>query len=49
MLSAVPSKAAALKMIDAGYRDVHAGLLENCQSAVRPVTHTVKIEELSTN
>jgi hypothetical protein len=49
LLKAMPSKAASLKMIDAGFRDVHAGLLENCQKAVKPVTHTIKIEELSAN
>jgi lysophospholipase L1-like esterase len=46
LLKAMPSKASALKMIDAGFRDVHAGLLENCREAIKPVTHTIKIEEL---
>jgi hypothetical protein len=49
LLKAVSSKAAALKMIDAGFRDVHAGLLENCRNAIKPVTHTIKIEELPAN
>jgi len=49
LLKAVPSKAAALRAIDAGFREVHAGLLENCQKAIKPVTHTIKIEELSAN
>ncbi len=46
LLKTVPSKAAGLSMIDAGFRDVHAGLLENCRKAIKPVTHTIKIEEL---
>jgi lysophospholipase L1-like esterase len=42
---AMPSKVAAFQMIDTGYRDIHAGMLENCQKAVKPVTHTIKVEE----
>jgi len=45
LLKAMPSKAASLKMIEAGFRDVHAEMLENCQRAVKPVTHTIAIEE----
>jgi lysophospholipase L1-like esterase len=49
LLKGVPSKAAAFKMIDTGFRDAHAGLLENCRKVVKPVTHTIKIEALPAN
>jgi hypothetical protein len=47
LLKAMPSKADSLKMIDTGFRDVHAEMLESCQRAVKPVTHTIRIEELA--
>lgn len=46
LLRAIPAKAASLKAIDTSFRDVHRGLLENCESALRPVSRTIKIEEL---
>lgn len=49
LLKTVPSKAAALNMIDAGFREVHAGLLETCRQAIKPVTHTIRIEALPAN
>jgi lysophospholipase L1-like esterase len=49
LMKAVPSKAAAFKLIDAGFRDLHAGLLENCRTTIKPVTHTITIEELPAN
>jgi lysophospholipase L1-like esterase len=48
-LKAAPSKADAMKMIEAGFRDVHAGLLDHCRRAVKPVTHTITIETLPAN
>ena len=42
---AMPTKTAAFQMVDTGFRDIHAEMLENCQKAVKPVTHTIKIEE----
>lgn len=47
LLKAVPSKEAAFKQIDNGYRDVHSALLDDCQKAVKPVTHTIQIEDVS--
>jgi len=46
---AVPAKVAALEMMDAGFREVHAGLLDNCRKAIKPVTHTIAIEALPVN
>jgi hypothetical protein len=45
LLKAMPAKASALRMIDTGFREVHAEMLENCRRSVKPVTHTIKVEE----
>ena len=45
LLRSLPSKEASIKAVEAGFRDIHKGLLENCSKAVHPVTHTIKIEE----
>jgi len=47
LLKSMPTKAASLKMIDSGFRDIHAEMLSNCAKAVKPVTHTLKIEALA--
>ena len=47
LLNMAPSKTAAFKEIDDGYRDVHSALLEDCQKSVKPVTHTIQIEDVS--
>ena len=47
LLAEAPSKADAIKAIDGGYRDIHSTLLDDCQKAVKPVTHTIRIEDVS--
>jgi lysophospholipase L1-like esterase len=47
LLNCIPSKTKAIKAIDANYRDIHNAMLENCAKAVKPVTHTIRIEELN--
>jgi len=49
LLKSMPAQAGSIKMIDTGYRAVLAEMSENLQKAVKPVTHTIKIEELSAN
>jgi hypothetical protein len=49
LLKSMPEQAASLQMIDTGYLSVQAEMSEKCQQAVKPVTHTIKIEELSAN
>ena len=46
LLKAAPTKGAALQQMEAGFRGVHEGMMENCRSKVKPVTHTIQIEEL---
>jgi len=41
----LPDKAASLKSADTALRDIDAGLAEHCAEAVKPVTHTITIEE----
>ena len=45
LLRSLPSKEASIKAVEAGFRDIHKGLLEKCSKAVHPVTHTIRIEE----
>ena len=45
LLKAVPAKAAALQQMEAGFRGVHEGLMQNCQARIKPVAHTIQIEE----
>jgi lysophospholipase L1-like esterase len=42
----LPSKMTSIRAVETGFRDIHEGLLENCAQTVKPVTHTIKIEEL---
>ncbi len=42
-----PEKAAALQAVDAGFREINSAMLEKCEKAVKPVTHTIKIEEIN--
>ena len=46
LLKAVPTKAGALQQVEAGFRGVHEGLMQSCQAKIKPVTHTIMIEEL---
>ncbi len=46
LLQVIPARAAAIKSVEAGLRDIQAGLLQRCAEAVKPVTHTIKIEEI---
>lgn len=45
LLRALPAKTAAVAAIEAGFRDLQSGLAEQCVQAVKPVTHTIVIEE----
>jgi lysophospholipase L1-like esterase len=45
LMKALPDKAASFPPIDAGFRDIDSGLQENCFKELKPVTHTIKIEE----
>ena len=46
LLHQVPQKASAVNAMEASMKDVEAGFFENSAKAVKPVTHTIKIEEL---
>jgi lysophospholipase L1-like esterase len=43
----LPDKAASFKSADTALRDIDAGLAEHCAQAVKPVVHTIKIEEVN--
>lgn len=44
LMQTLPQEAPMLKSIEGGYRDVHRAFLDHCAQAVKPVTHTIKIE-----
>jgi lysophospholipase L1-like esterase len=44
LASKFPEKAASFHQVDSGLRDIDNGLLEDCAKAIKPVTHTIKIE-----
>jgi len=43
----LPASTASFKALDAGFREINGELQEACASAVKPVTHTIKIEPLN--
>jgi lysophospholipase L1-like esterase len=45
VMPTLPAKETSFKQVDAGLRDIDAGLQDNCVKAIKPVTHTIKIEE----
>ena len=47
LMAMLPAKSASFKEVDAGFHDIDAGLQEACASAVKPVTHSIKIEQLN--
>jgi lysophospholipase L1-like esterase len=47
LLQQVPQKAAAVNAVEANMKDIESGFFENTAKAVKPVTHTIKIEELN--
>ena len=44
LMQMAPGKSAAIDQMESGFRGVHEGLLEQCERAVKPVTHTILIE-----
>ena len=47
LASALPDKAASFQQVAAGLREIDNGLLDRCANAVKPVTHTIRIEEVN--
>jgi lysophospholipase L1-like esterase len=39
-----PDKATSFHQVDAGLRDINNGMLEDCAHAIKPVTHTIRID-----
>jgi hypothetical protein len=44
-LQILPTKAASLKNVEDGYREIRTALADGCRKAVIPITHTITIQD----